>query len=129
MDIGEPEPTVKGRRGPALGSHRGAARVRRVDGQVIEMATEVREREALAGVPTELFIGGHWRPASSGGAPAVEDPATEEPLLEVADAAGRGCPRGARRSRRGAGGVGQSPPRERGEILRRAYEEIIARTG
>ena len=40
----------------------------------------------LEAVPTELYIGGQWRAAAGGGTLAVEDPATEEPLVEVADA-------------------------------------------
>ena len=44
------------------------------------------ERAALARVPTKLYIGGEWREASAGGTLTVEDPATQEPLAEVADA-------------------------------------------
>jgi hypothetical protein len=44
-------------------------------------------REGGAGRrPTELFIGGQWRPASGGGTLTVDDPATGEALTEVADA-------------------------------------------
>ena len=44
------------------------------------------ERAVLEGVPTELFIGGQWRAAAGGGTLAVEDPATTDALVEVADA-------------------------------------------
>ena len=91
------------------------------------MATEVREREALAGVPTELYIGGQWRPASRAQRLAVEDPATEEPLVEVADAQVEDALAALAAADEAQGAWGESPPRERGEILRRAYEEIIAR--
>ncbi len=91
------------------------------------MATEVREREALAGVPTELYIGGQWRPASNAERLAVEDPATEEPLVEVADAQVEDALAALAAADEAQGAWGESPPRERGEILRRAYEEIIAR--
>jgi succinate-semialdehyde dehydrogenase/glutarate-semialdehyde dehydrogenase len=94
---------------------------------VIEMATEVREREALAGVPAELFIGGQWRPAGSGRRLPVEDPATEEPLLEVADAEVEDALAALAAADEAQEAWGRSPPRERGEVLRRAYEQIIAR--
>jgi succinate-semialdehyde dehydrogenase / glutarate-semialdehyde dehydrogenase len=45
-----------------------------------------RERAVLEKVPTELYIAGRWRAASGGGTLAVEDPATGQPLVEVADA-------------------------------------------
>ena len=35
------------------------------------------ERELLEGVPTDLFVGGRWVPASGGGRFPVLDPATE----------------------------------------------------
>ena len=86
------------------------------------------ERAALDAVPTQLLIGGTWRDASGGGTLPVEDPATGETLVEVADAtvedgkAALGAADEAFRSFRDVA------PRERGEILRRAYEELTART-
>ena len=44
------------------------------------------ERSVLEGVPTELYIDGHWRPATGAGTLPVEDPSTGDTLLEVADA-------------------------------------------
>ncbi len=44
------------------------------------------EQAALERVPHGLYIAGEWRPASAGGTLAVEDPSTQEPLVEVADA-------------------------------------------
>jgi succinate-semialdehyde dehydrogenase/glutarate-semialdehyde dehydrogenase len=84
-----------------------------------------RERAVLDNVPTELFIGGRWRPATGGGKLTVEDPATGEGLVDVADAQ----PQDAMAALDAAAGAqaqwGIHPPRERGEILRRAYEAII----
>ena len=86
------------------------------------------EQAVLERVPKELFIGGSWRPASGGGTLPVEDPATGEPLVEVADAGERTrstpSPPPQRRRRRGV----PIPPRERGEILRRAFEAIVEQT-
>jgi succinate-semialdehyde dehydrogenase/glutarate-semialdehyde dehydrogenase len=85
-----------------------------------------REREVLAGVPTELYVGGRWRAATGGGTLPVEDPATGETLVEVADAQVEDA-----LAALGAAAEAQAewalhPPRERGEILRRAYEAILA---
>jgi succinate-semialdehyde dehydrogenase/glutarate-semialdehyde dehydrogenase len=82
----------------------------------------------LESVPKQLFIGGHWRDASSGQKLPVEDPSTGEPFVEVAD----GQPEdalaalGAAADAQGEWAV--HPPRERGEILRRAFEAIVERT-
>ncbi|MCW3030069.1 MAG: Aldehyde Dehydrogenase, partial [Solirubrobacterales bacterium] len=82
----------------------------------------------LESVPKQLFIGGQWRDASSGQKLAVEDPSTGEPFVEVAD----GQPEdalaalGAATDAQGEWAV--HPPRERGEILRRAFEAIVERT-
>ncbi len=91
------------------------------------MVTAEGETAVLAGVPTNLYIGGQWRAASAGGTLAVEDPATGEPLIEVADAqpedALAALAAAADKQAEWAG----TAPRERGEILRRAYEAIVAR--
>ena len=52
----------------------------------VEVSTDAREREVLDAVPKELFIGGSWREARGGARLGVEDPATGEQLVEVADA-------------------------------------------
>jgi succinate-semialdehyde dehydrogenase / glutarate-semialdehyde dehydrogenase len=86
------------------------------------------EAEVLAAVPKELFIAGAWRPAASGARLEVEDPATGKALCEIADAdegdamAALDAAAGAQRE------WGAYPPRERGEILRRAFEMIAERT-
>ncbi len=86
-----------------------------------------REAAVLGAVPTELYIGGEWRPAQGGGTFAVEDPATQETLVEVADAQVEDAlaALGAAAYRQGEWAAWA--PRERGEILRRAYEGIVAR--
>ncbi len=84
------------------------------------------ERAVLERVPTGLFIGGQWREASGGGTLAVEDPATARTLVEVAD----GQVEDALAALAAAADVqaewAASAPRERGEVLRRAYEAIVA---
>jgi succinate-semialdehyde dehydrogenase / glutarate-semialdehyde dehydrogenase len=85
------------------------------------------EQAVLEGVPKDLYIGGEWRAATGGGTLAVEDPSTGEPLLEVADAQVQDAMAalGAAADRQAEWGA--HPPRERGEILRRAYEAITAK--
>jgi len=75
----------------------------------------------------QLFVGGEWRDASGGATLGVEDPSTGEVFAEVADA----TPADAVAALDAAVAVQEEwarhPPRERGEILRRAYELIVAR--
>jgi succinate-semialdehyde dehydrogenase/glutarate-semialdehyde dehydrogenase len=86
------------------------------------------ERAALEAAPTDLYIAGQWRAARAGATLAVEDPATAEPLVEVADA-GADDALAALAAAAGAQAEWAAyPPRERGEILRRAYEAIVAHT-
>ncbi|HUH80422.1 MAG TPA: NAD-dependent succinate-semialdehyde dehydrogenase [Solirubrobacteraceae bacterium] len=86
-----------------------------------------RERTVLEQVPTDLYIRGEWRPAGDGGWLPVEDPATGETLVEVPD----GQPGDALAALAAAADKqaewAAHPPRERGEILRRAYELMTDR--
>ena len=89
--------------------------------------TETAERAVVDGVEKRLFIGGEWRDATGGGTLTVEDPSTAEPLAEVADA----TPDDAMAALGAAHGMQAEwrnyPPRERGEILRRAFEKLVSR--
>src|ERR1035441_2579670 len=85
-----------------------------------------RERAVLEQVPTELFIAGEWRAATGGGTLAVEDPSTEEPLLQLADAQPEDAIAALDAAADAQAELAACAPRERGEILRRAYEAIVA---
>ena len=89
--------------------------------------TPSQEQAAVAAVPTQLFIAGEWRDASGGATLSVDDPSTGESLAEVADA----TPEDATAALDACAAVqaewAAHPPRERGEILRRAWEQITAR--
>jgi succinate-semialdehyde dehydrogenase / glutarate-semialdehyde dehydrogenase len=89
--------------------------------------TADQEKSVLESAPHQLFIGGEWRDASGGGTLPVEDPSTGETLVEVADA----TPDDAKAALDAAVAVqdewADHPPRERGEILRRAFEAISER--
>jgi succinate-semialdehyde dehydrogenase / glutarate-semialdehyde dehydrogenase len=88
---------------------------------------EKSEQAVVDRVHKQLYIGGEWRDASEGRTLDVEDPATGETLAEVADA----TPDDARAALDAAVGAQREwaahAPRERGEILRRAYEELVER--
>ncbi|HEV7471016.1 MAG TPA: NAD-dependent succinate-semialdehyde dehydrogenase [Pseudonocardia sp.] len=84
------------------------------------------ERKVLDSVPTGLLIGGEWRPAASGATTEVEDPATGEVLAEVADAGPEDGMAALAAAHEAQAGFAAMAPRERGEILRRAYEAMMA---
>jgi succinate-semialdehyde dehydrogenase/glutarate-semialdehyde dehydrogenase len=86
------------------------------------------ERAVLEQVPTGLFIAGEWRAASGGGTLTVEDPATAEPLVQVADAKEQDALAALSAAADAQAEWGVHPPRERGEILRRAYQAIVDQT-
>ena len=52
---------------------------------MVKMVGADTERAVLETVPTGLYVGGEWRAATGGGTLPVEDPATGETLVEVAD--------------------------------------------
>ncbi|MEP6462448.1 MAG: NAD-dependent succinate-semialdehyde dehydrogenase [Frankiaceae bacterium] len=87
-----------------------------------------REQQVVDAAPKGLLIGGKWRDATGGATFAVEDPATTETLCSMADA----TPGDATAALDAACAVqnewAATPPRERGEFLRRSYELITART-
>jgi len=87
-----------------------------------------RERAVLEKVPTELYIAGHWRAASGGGTLAVEDPATGQPLVEVADAQEDDALAALAAAADKQSEWAATAPRDRGEILRRAYQAIVDQT-
>ncbi len=89
--------------------------------------TAPEEQKIVDEVPKQLYIAGEWRDGAKGTL-GVEDPATGETLCEVADASTED----AKAALSAAVDAGpewfEHPPRERGEILRRAFEAIVART-
>ena len=92
------------------------------------MSIATSERSVVDAVKGQLYIGGEWREAAGGRTMPVEDPSTGEALCEVADASPTDAA-----AALGAAVAAQAewaawPPRERGEILRRGFETIIARS-
>jgi succinate-semialdehyde dehydrogenase/glutarate-semialdehyde dehydrogenase len=94
------------------------------------MTTAVKSKEeqaVLDGVPTQLYIGGEWRDGTGGGTIAIEDPSTGETLVEVADATADDAMAALAAADERQAEWQATPPRDRGEILRRAFEAISER--
>jgi succinate-semialdehyde dehydrogenase / glutarate-semialdehyde dehydrogenase len=83
------------------------------------------ETQLVESVPRGLLIGGEWMDTDS--TLPVEDPSTGELLTEVADASEAEAGAALDAAVAAQAAWAQQAPRERGEILRRAFEEIIAR--
>jgi succinate-semialdehyde dehydrogenase/glutarate-semialdehyde dehydrogenase len=83
------------------------------------------EQQALAAVPKQLLIGGQWRDATGGKTLSVEDPATGEPLCDVADGTPQDALDALAAADEAAASWAATAPRERGEILRRAHQAMI----
>ena len=96
--------------------------------RLTEMTNTDDEQAVLAWVPKDLFIGGDWCPASAGGTLAVEDPSTGETLVAVADGQVDDALAALTAAADAQGEWAVHPPRERGEILRRAYDAIVAQS-
>jgi succinate-semialdehyde dehydrogenase / glutarate-semialdehyde dehydrogenase len=80
---------------------------------------------SLTDLRTGLYIGGQWCEGSDGQRIEVRDPATDAAIADVAS----GTPEDARAAvdaaEAAAPAWAATPPRERGEILRRSYELMI----
>jgi succinate-semialdehyde dehydrogenase / glutarate-semialdehyde dehydrogenase len=91
------------------------------------MTANDRERTVVESVNTGLFIGGQWRDAEGGRTLAVEDPSTGDTLVEVADAGVADGKAALDAACAAQAEWAKTPPRDRGEILRRAFEIITER--
>lgn len=87
------------------------------------------EKSVVDNVNKQLFIGGQWRDAEGGKTLDVEDPSTGRVLTQVADASvadGKAALDAAVATQES---WAATPPRDRGEILRKAFELITERAG
>jgi succinate-semialdehyde dehydrogenase/glutarate-semialdehyde dehydrogenase len=89
--------------------------------------SQTDEQRVLAAVPKELLIGGKWQPAKSGQTLRVEDPATGLTIAEVADGSTDDALAALGAAHEAQPAWAATPPRERGELLRRAFETIMSR--
>jgi succinate-semialdehyde dehydrogenase / glutarate-semialdehyde dehydrogenase len=89
--------------------------------------TTEQETRVIDAVPKGLYIGGRWVDAGSGRTFSVEDPSTGATLCEVADANADDAMRALDSACDAQPAWGATAPRERGEILRRAFELLTER--
>src|ERR1700760_450396 len=89
--------------------------------------TAPAEQKIVDEVPKQLYIGGEWRDGAKGTL-SVEDPSTGESLCEVADASTDDAKAALTAAVDAGPAWFDHAPRERGEILRRAFEAITARS-
>ena len=88
---------------------------------------DTAEAMLLDSVPDGLFIGGEWAPAISGATLNVYDPATGEMIKTIASAGVEDGAAAMDAAVNAAADWASTPPRERAELLRRAFEEIRER--
>ncbi len=84
------------------------------------------KQAAAAKAPTQLFLGGEWRDASDGGTFDVDNPATGEVIAKVASATLADGKAALDAAERAFPAWAAMKPRERGEVLRKAFELIMA---
>ena len=83
--------------------------------------------EVIAKVPTQLLIGGEWRDSASGETFDVENPATGEKLATLASANSEDATAALDAACAVQDEWARTTPRERAEILRRAFELVQER--
>jgi succinate-semialdehyde dehydrogenase/glutarate-semialdehyde dehydrogenase len=91
------------------------------------MVDSAHEQKVVGAVPTGLFIGGEWQPGENGDTFPVEDPSTGTVLAHVADATPADGLRALDAAAKAQPGWAAVPPRERSDILRRAYDLLVER--
>ncbi|ALU38608.1 NAD-dependent succinate-semialdehyde dehydrogenase [Kocuria flava] len=89
--------------------------------------TSQQALDAVGRVSTGLFIDGQWCEAASGARFDVVNPATEEVVATVADGGAEDARRAIETAGRTQKEWARTAPRERSEILRRAYDLIMER--
>ncbi|MGH3106346.1 MAG: aldehyde dehydrogenase family protein, partial [Rubrobacteraceae bacterium] len=92
------------------------------------MTIATSEQTVVDGVNKQLFIGGEWRDATGGGTLPVEDPSTAEALCEIADGTPEDAVSALDAASEAQAEWAKHPPRERAEILRRAFQKMVERT-
>jgi succinate-semialdehyde dehydrogenase/glutarate-semialdehyde dehydrogenase len=80
----------------------------------------------LTTLHTDLFIDGRWRKAAGGTTFVVENPATHEVIAEVADGGRDDALEAIEAAGRAQAKWSKSTPRERADILRRAFDLVTA---
>ncbi|MEJ5914598.1 NAD-dependent succinate-semialdehyde dehydrogenase [Pseudokineococcus sp. 1T1Z-3] len=101
---------------------------RTAPGQERDHDPSAREAALLASLPRDLLVDGRWRPASTGAQLPVVDPSTGQVLTDVADASPADGAAALDAAVAAQESWGRSAPRQRAELLRRAFDAVVART-
>jgi len=83
--------------------------------------------DVIAKIPTDLSIGGRWQPASDGARFDVADPATGEVIASVASGSAEDATAAVAAADGAAAAWRETSPRERADVLRRAYQAMTDR--
>ncbi len=86
-----------------------------------------RAADLIGALPTGLYIDGEWAPAADGATFDVENPATGEVIATVAKGGQADATAAIESAAAHQKDWAATPPRERSEILRRAYELLLER--
>lgn len=101
-----------------LGAYTGTGATRK-DGSSMDVQSIIDK------VNTGLFIDGQWRDAETGDTIDVINPATGKVIAKVADGSEKDAQDAIEAAGRAQKSWAATPPRERGEILRRAFELLM----
>jgi succinate-semialdehyde dehydrogenase / glutarate-semialdehyde dehydrogenase len=93
----------------------------------MSVSAEAAEAAVVEAVPRQLFVAGRWRDGSSGATLPVEDPSTGAALTEIADATAEDAEAALAAAHEAFASWRRVAPRERSDVLRRAYELIVER--
>lgn len=96
-------------------------------GDLADTSRAADERALLASLPTGVFIGGVWRASADGSTFGVADPSSGETLLDIADATPEDGDAALAAAHAAQRDWARTAPRERAEILRRAFDLVTAR--
>jgi succinate-semialdehyde dehydrogenase/glutarate-semialdehyde dehydrogenase len=88
----------------------------------------ITQKSLVDTVDTRLLIGGRWREASGGERFAVTDPSSGATLTTCADGTPEDGIAALAAAHEAQAGWAATPPRDRGEILRSAFETLVSRT-
>ena len=87
----------------------------------------ITQKSLVDTVDTRLLIGGRWREASGGERFAVTDPSSGATLTTCADGTPEDGIAALAAAHEAQAGWAATPPRDRGEILRSAFETLVSR--
>jgi succinate-semialdehyde dehydrogenase/glutarate-semialdehyde dehydrogenase len=83
--------------------------------------------QLINSIPTDLYINGKWVPASDGAQFDVYDPATEKKIASIASATADDAVAAIDAAHAAGAEWAARPPRERAEILRKAFDLMVER--